>query len=305
MSFATFFAAVLLTARVIAGGPIVWLGERFVADPSNVLLVVLADLLREQFFVDSFNVFLVALTAFVGFTTALFSRPYMRTEQDLGRVNARRLRLYHSMYQLFTFTMLLCLLSNNVGVLWVAMEGATLSTVLLVSLYRTPASLEAAWKYFILCSVGLAQALFGTILLYFAAEKVLGPGGTALLWTHLHLRVRHGLRGGGVRGALAHDRALAHQERDLLHRRSRLAGRRDAEHGLDPRPDPDEPDHRLGPGAREPCDPRPSALRRVHERVHGADDRDARALLGDAFPAGRARRRLCVHLRQGAADGVR
>jgi len=192
MSFATFFAAVLLTARVIAGGPMIWLGERFVADPSNVLLVVLADLLREQFFVDSFNVFLVALTAFVGSTTALFSRPYMRTEQDLGRVNAKRLRLYHSMYQLFTFTMLLCLLSNNVGVMWVAMEGATLSTVLLVSLYRTPASLEAAWKYFILCSVGLAQALFGTILLYFAAEKVLGPGGTALLWTHLH----------GVRGQL-------------------------------------------------------------------------------------------------------
>src|SRR5467141_167519 len=186
MSFATFVAAVLLTARVISSGPIIWLGQQFVADPSNVLVVVLADLLREQFFVDPFNVFLVALTAFVGFTTALFSRPYMRTEQDHGRVNAKRLRLYHSMYQLFTFTMLLCLLSNNVGVLWVAMEGATLSTVLLVSLYRTPASLAAAWKYFILCSVGLAQALFGTILLYFAAEKVLGPGGTALLWTHLH-----------------------------------------------------------------------------------------------------------------------
>ncbi len=186
MSFATFFAATLLTARVIAGGPMIWLGEQFVADQSNVLLATLAGLLREQFFVDPFNVFLVALTAFVGFTTALFSRSYMRTEQDHGRVNAARLRLYHSMYQLFTFTMLLCLLSNNVGVMWVAMEGATLSTVLLVSLYRTPASLEAAWKYFILCSVGLAQALFGTILLYFAAEKVLGPGGNALLWTHLH-----------------------------------------------------------------------------------------------------------------------
>src|SRR5437660_3400155 len=162
----TFLAACALTARVIRHG--------------NLLLG------REQFFIDPFNVFLVTLTAFVGFTTSLFSRPYMRTEQDHGRVNAKRLRLYHSMYQLFTFTMLLCLLSNNVGVLWVAMEGATLSTVLLVSLYRTPASLEAAWKYFILCSVGLAQALFGTILLYFAAEKVLGPGGTALLWTHLH-----------------------------------------------------------------------------------------------------------------------
>src|SRR5690242_11969615 len=166
MSFATFFATTLLTARVIADGP-------FLA-------------FDEQFFVDPFNVFLVALTAFVGFTTALFSRPYMRTEQDRARVNAGRLRLYPGMYQLLTFTMLLCLLSNSVGAMWVAMEGATLSTVLLVSLYRTPASLEAAWKYFILCSVGLAQALFGTILLYFAAEKVLGPGGSSLLWTHLH-----------------------------------------------------------------------------------------------------------------------
>ncbi len=142
--------------------------------------------------VERVSVFLVSLTTFVGFTTALFSRPYMRIEELRGRVNAARLRLYHSMYQLFSFTMVLCLLSNNVGILWVALEGATLSTVLLVSLYRTPASLEAAWKYFILCSVGIAQALFGVILLYFAAEKVLGPGGTSLLWTHLY-EVRHQL----------------------------------------------------------------------------------------------------------------
>jgi hydrogenase-4 component F len=166
MSLGTLLAAALLTARVIADGPM--------------------SALNEQVFVDPFNVFLVALTALVAFTTALFSRPYMRTEAHHKRVNSARLRLYHSMYQLFSFTMLLTLLSNNLGMLWVAMEGATLSTVLLVSLYRTPASLEAAWKYFILCSVGIAQALFGTILLYFAAEKVLGPGGDALLWTHLY-----------------------------------------------------------------------------------------------------------------------
>ena len=83
--------------------------------------------------------------------------------------------------------MLVALTTNNMGLLWVAMEAATLSTVLLVTLYRTPASLEAGWKYFILCGVGIAQALFGTILLYFAAEKVLGAEGvTALLWTHLN-----------------------------------------------------------------------------------------------------------------------
>ena len=171
-SLLTFAAAVALTLRVITDGPLLVIGR--------------------QFFVDPFNVFLVALTAFVGFTTAIFSRPYMRIEHEHGRLTAARLRLYHSMYQLFIFTMLLALLTNDLGILWVAMEAATLTTVLLVSLYRTPASLEAAWKYFILCGVGIAQALFGTILLYFAAEKVLGAEGGALLWTELD-KVKHQL----------------------------------------------------------------------------------------------------------------
>src|SRR3954470_7596014 len=165
-SFCTFAAAMRLAMEVVDRGSFVaW---------------------DELFFVDPFNVFLVALTAFVSFTTTLFSRPYMRNEQAKGKLSANMMRLYHSMYQVFSFTMLLALLTNNIGILWVAMEGATLATVLLVSLYRTPASLEAAWKYFILCGVGIAQALFGTILVYFAAERVLGSGGTALLWTHLY-----------------------------------------------------------------------------------------------------------------------
>ncbi len=162
----TLLAAAALTVRVISAGSLL------VAD--------------KLFFVDPFNVFLVALTAFVGFTTAIFSQPYMRIEYEHGRLTAGRLRLYHSMFQVFNFTMLLALLTNNMGILWVALEGATLATVLLVSLYRTPESLEAAWKYFILCGVGIAQALFGTILLYFAAERLLGAEGGALLWTELN-----------------------------------------------------------------------------------------------------------------------
>jgi hydrogenase-4 component F len=138
-----------------------------------------------EFFIDPLNAFLVSLTSFVGLTTAIFSRPYMRVEQDHGRMTPPRLRLYHSMYQLFNCTMFLALSSNNIGILWVAMEAATLTTVLLVSVYRTAASLEAAWKYFILCGVGIAQALFGTVLLYMAAAKVAGAGGGALLWTNL------------------------------------------------------------------------------------------------------------------------
>ncbi|QJD30628.1 hydrogenase 4 subunit F [Methylococcus geothermalis] len=137
-------------------------------------------------YVDSYNVYLVALTAFVGLTTSIFSGPYMAHEREIGRVTGRRLRLYYAMYQGFMLAMYLVLTTNNMGVMWVAMEGATLATVLLVSLYRTPESVEAAWKYFILCGVGIAQALFGTVLLYFAAEQKLGIGGEALLWTVLH-----------------------------------------------------------------------------------------------------------------------
>src|SRR5258708_2414476 len=167
ISLITFLAACALTARVVSQGPLV--------------------VAHEQFFIDSFNVFLVTLTAFVGLTTSLFSRPYMRVEMDHGRLSAPRLRLYHSMYQLFMATMLIALTTNNMGLVWVAMEAATLSTVLLVTLYRTPASLEAGWKYFILCGVGISQALFGTILMYFAAEKILGSEGvSALLWTPLN-----------------------------------------------------------------------------------------------------------------------
>ncbi|MDR1274997.1 MAG: hydrogenase 4 subunit F [Candidatus Accumulibacter sp.] len=164
-SLLTLVASVFLAVRVVDEGPLI--------------------LFEEHFFVDPLNVFLIALTALVGFTTALFSRPYMRIERNLGRLTGSRMRLYHSMFQMFMCTMLIALSTNNLGILWVAMEAATLTTVLLVALYRTPASLEAAWKYFILCGVGIAQALFGTILIYFAAERVLGHDGGALLWTQL------------------------------------------------------------------------------------------------------------------------
>ena len=112
-----------------------------------------------------------------------------------------QLRLYHSMYQLFMATMLIALTTNNLGLMWVAMEAATLSTVLLVTLYRTPASLEAGWKYFILCGVGIAQALFGTILLYFAAERVLGAEGVSALAVDASQRREGATRARGARAS--------------------------------------------------------------------------------------------------------
>ena len=125
------------------------------------------------------------LTTFVGFTTAVFSASYIGHEIEIGRLTPRSVRFYHAMYQVLMFAMNLALVANNIGLMWVAIELATLTTVLMVGIYRTHEALEAAWKYFILGSVGIALALFGTILVYMAARPVIGEGLDAMVWTVL------------------------------------------------------------------------------------------------------------------------
>jgi hydrogenase-4 component F len=138
--------------------------------------------------VDDLNIVFIVLGALVGFTTSLFSATYIQHELDTGRLTPGYLRFYHAMYQALMFGMNLALVANNIGLMWVAIELATLTTVLMVGIYRTHEALEAAWKYFILGSVGIALALFGTILVYMAAHPVIGPGRDAMVWSIL---VRH------------------------------------------------------------------------------------------------------------------
>jgi hydrogenase-4 component F len=139
----------------------------------------------QYLFLDELNIVFVVLSAFVAFTTSVFSATYIGHELETGKLTPRYLRFYHAMYQLLMFAMNLALLSNNIGLMWVAIELATLTTVLMVGIYRTAEALEAAWKYFILGSVGIALALFGTILVYMAARPVIGEGTDAMVWTVL------------------------------------------------------------------------------------------------------------------------
>ena len=120
--------------------------------------------------VDDLNIVFIVLNTFVGFTTSVFSASYIAHELETGRLTPAYLRFYHAMYQMLMFAMNLALIANNIGLMWVAIELATLTTVLMVGIYRTHEALEAAWKYFILGSVGIALALFGTILVYIAAR---------------------------------------------------------------------------------------------------------------------------------------
>ncbi|MCJ9724767.1 hydrogenase 4 subunit F [Agrobacterium sp. SHOUNA12C] len=149
------------------------------------LLVTARPTPGQYLLVDDLNIVFIVLNSFVGFTTSMFSASYIAHELETGRLTPANLRFYHAMYQIMMFGMNLAFVSNNIGLMWVAIELATLTTVLMVGIYRTHEALEAAWKYFILGSVGIAFALFGTILVYLAAQPIVGEGYDAMVWTIL------------------------------------------------------------------------------------------------------------------------
>jgi hydrogenase-4 component F len=152
---------------------------------TGLSLFVVEPVSGQYLLVDDLNKVFIVLTTFIGFTTSVFSASYIEHEIDTGRLTPAFLRFYHAMYQALMFSMNLALVANNIGLMWVAVEVATLTTVLMVGIYRTHEALEAAWKYFILGSVGIALALFGTILVYMAARPVIGEGTDAMVWTVL------------------------------------------------------------------------------------------------------------------------
>jgi hydrogenase-4 component F len=181
----------LIAASVLAVVPPYRLSARI-----NVLACLISFLAASSLFwrrpasgqyllIDDLNVVFIVLTNFVAFTTSAFSASYIAHELKTGRLTSSYLRFYHAMYQLMLFAMNLALSANNIGLMWVAVELATLTTVVMVGIYRTHEAIEAAWKYFILGSVGIALALFGTILVYLAARPVMGEGSDAMVWTEL------------------------------------------------------------------------------------------------------------------------
>ena len=157
----------------------------FVVFLASLALFAAVPLRGAYFLVDDLNVVFIALNTFVGFTASVFSATYIAHEVESGRLTTTHLRFYHGMYQFLLFSMNLALVANNIGLMWVAIELATLTTVLMVGVYQTRAAIEAAWKYFILGSVGVALALFDTILVYMAALPVVGEGVQGMLWTTL------------------------------------------------------------------------------------------------------------------------
>jgi hydrogenase-4 component F len=148
------------------------------------------------FYADALSALVVLLSAFAALVCSIYAVGYFRHEERSGalqearesggRFSMDKLREYYTLMPLLVLAMMLVAIANNLGILWVAVEGTTLASVFLVMFYGRETSLEAAWKYAIIGGVGLSMALFGTILTYYSAYRVLGTDTLAgLNWTVL------------------------------------------------------------------------------------------------------------------------
>jgi hydrogenase-4 component F len=135
---------------------------------------------------DAFSALVLGLTAFVALVCSVYAVGYFRRESRDRRVTKSQLLRYYTLTPLFAATMLFVPLADSLGVMWVAIEAGTLSSVLLVTFYNQKTSLEAGWKYLIIGSVGISLALFGTIIAYSAAIGVPGmEAGRGMNWSAL------------------------------------------------------------------------------------------------------------------------
>ncbi len=142
-------------------------------------------LFNKALFLDPLGAYFILLISFISLVSALYSIGYMKKEHEEHIVSKKKLERYYYLFHLFVFTMLLVVVSNNMGILWIALEATTLVSALLVGLYAKEEAIEAAWKYLILCTVGISLGLLGTALTYYSSVKVLGESGDAINWTVL------------------------------------------------------------------------------------------------------------------------
>ena len=128
---------------------------------------------------DGLSAFFLANLSIVFVLVLVYSIPYLR-HIPAGRFSSPR--WFYMLLFLFLFTIVAVYLSNNLGLLWIMMEATTLASALLVGFYNTEGAVEAGWKYLVVCTVGLAFALFGTIAFYLAAVRGGVSPESALQW---------------------------------------------------------------------------------------------------------------------------
>ncbi|UVT18636.1 MAG: hydrogenase 4 subunit F [Nitrospira sp.] len=194
--------SLLLLAPLIAGGlSMVLTGSRWlhvtnlisigtlIAAESMIARSVFAQgsvtALGEIIYIDALSSVILFIIGTVGLACSLYMRSYMDEQIACGVIASKRLNLFFFLFHMFLLAMVVATVANSLGVQWVAIEATTLATTFLIAFWRRRESLEAGWKYLILCSVGISLALFGVVLLYYSSLRVLGDVSSALNITEL------------------------------------------------------------------------------------------------------------------------
>ncbi len=141
------------------------------------------SLFHNFIFLDSLGAIFLSLIAITGLLVNIYATTYMKWELEDGHITLREVKNYFALSFIFTWTMSLSVLCNNIAFMWAAIEATTLASVFLVAVKNDKKSTESGYKYIVLCSIGLAFALYATILLYSAANGKID--GEAMLYTNL------------------------------------------------------------------------------------------------------------------------
>lgn len=155
-----------------------------------VLITTVADgpslFMNDYIYLDSLNAFIIFILVLVFFITSIYTVGYLRFEIEIETISSSQLHQYYLGFHLFILTMILVMIFNNLALVWIAIELTTLVSALLIAFYRKPSTLEAAWKYLIIGSLGIAFALFGILFLFGSAIDVIGEGYDSFNWTVLY-----------------------------------------------------------------------------------------------------------------------
>ncbi len=141
---------------------------------------------KDIFYIDSLSVYILFITTLAFFLVSLYSISYFGEELRRKVITLTKLKLFYCLSNAFVLSMILALTVQNMGVMWIAIEATTLASAFLVGFYNNKKAIEAAWKYLIICSVGIAFALLGIILLYYSSTVELGGNKiVGLSWNYL------------------------------------------------------------------------------------------------------------------------
>lgn len=143
-------------------------------------------LFESFFYIDSLSIIILDIILVIGFMVCIYSIGYLNEEFKSGVVDIKGIRLFYILTYVFIFIMMLVVTTQNMGLMWIAIEATTLASVFLVGFYNNKHSIEAAWKYIIICSVGIAMALLGIVFLNYSSANILNGTSFGLNWSFLY-----------------------------------------------------------------------------------------------------------------------